>query len=224
MNLPDQPENLTLFGYNLNDRLRDPEVFQSRAYDLIHSRFVSQGVKANRWASYIGDIKLLLRPGGWVQMMEYYPIIQSDNGRLTDQAAVRRWWQSYESSMRRMNRDPRIGPRLQQLLVQKGFRDVRVDIERLPIGGWHSGKSFSFAVICHLYSFFFLEFILFNTRSWASLLLRKEMTLTQSVDWRQMTSRKMFMTTRTSIQCAATAWQPDQTVFQIVFDICHVRH
>ncbi|KAL6710944.1 hypothetical protein ACN47E_006819 [Coniothyrium glycines] len=133
----DQPENLTLFGYNLNDRLRDPEVFRSRAYDLIHSRFVSQGIGSNRWPSYISDMMLLLRPGGWVQMMEHYPMIQSDSGQLSDQAAVRRWWQAYESAMRRLNRDPRIGRRMQQLLTEKGFRDVRVVIERIPIGGWH---------------------------------------------------------------------------------------
>ena len=137
----DQPDNLTLCGYNLNDRLRDPEVFQSRAYDLIHSRFVSQGIKSNRWTSYIHDMRLLLRPGGWVQIVEYYPLIQSDSGRLTDQAALRRWWQSYEASMRRLNRDPRIGRRLRDLLTQDGFRDVVVEVQHLPIGGWHSGTS-----------------------------------------------------------------------------------
>lgn len=137
----DQPENLTLFGYNLNDRLRDPEVFQSRAYDLIHSRFVSQGIRASRWPSYMSDMRLLLRPGGWVQIMEYLPIIQSDSGRLSEEAAIRRWWQYYEGSMRRLNRDPRIGRRLQQILTEKGFRDVQVDVERLPIGSWHPGQS-----------------------------------------------------------------------------------
>lgn len=132
----DQPENLTLCGYNLNDRLRDPDVFQARAYDLVHSRFLCPGIKSNRWPSYIGDIKLLLRPGGWLQMVEYYPLIQSDSGRLTEQAAVRRWWLAYESSMGRLDRDPRIGRRLQQFMIEKGYRDVTVDIERLPIGAW----------------------------------------------------------------------------------------
>lgn len=141
MLVADQPDNLTLCGYNLNDRLRDPEVFQSRAYDLIHSRFLSQGIKSNRWTSYIHDMRLLLRPGGWVQLVEYYPLIQSDSGRLTDQAAVRRWWQSYEASMRRLNRDPRIGRRLKDILTQDGYRDVVVEVQHLPIGGWHSGMS-----------------------------------------------------------------------------------
>ncbi|KAF1946879.1 hypothetical protein EJ02DRAFT_418224 [Clathrospora elynae] len=133
----DQPDNLDLVGYNLNDKLRDLEVFRSRPYNLIHSRFVCQGIKSERWASYIRDMRLLLRPGGWVQIMEYYPIIQSDNGRLTDQSAVRRWWLSYKSAMARLNRDPKIGLRLQQLLMANEYRDVMVEVEQLPIGGWH---------------------------------------------------------------------------------------
>ncbi|KAI8938438.1 hypothetical protein NX059_004331 [Plenodomus lindquistii] len=126
LRVADQPVNLTLCSYNLNDRLRDPEVFQARAYDLVHSRFLFPGIKSNRWPSY---------------MVEYYPLIQSDSGRLTEQAAVRRWWLSYESSMRRLNRDPRIGRKLQQLMIEKGYKDVRVDIERLPIGAWHPDPS-----------------------------------------------------------------------------------
>jgi len=62
-------------------------------------------------------MKLLLRPGGWLQMAEYYPLIQSDSVRLTEQAAVWRWWVAYESSMGRLNRDPRVGQRFQKLML-----------------------------------------------------------------------------------------------------------
>lgn len=72
--------------------------------------------------------------------MEYYPLIQSDNGRLTDDSAVSRWWAMYVDVMERLNRDPRVGRRLQHLLIQNRFQDVRVDVEQLPIGGWHPGK------------------------------------------------------------------------------------
>jgi hypothetical protein len=131
---------VSLFPADLNDRLNDVEVFQSRPYDLIQSRFIFPGIKASRWATYIGDLRLLLRRGGWVQVLEYYPLIQSDNGRLTDQSAISRWWQMYAGAMQQLNRDPRIGRQLQQLLTQNGFRDVSVDVEQLPIGDWHSGK------------------------------------------------------------------------------------
>lgn len=137
--LIDQPPNLTLFGYNLNDRLNDPEVFQRNAYDLIHSRFVGPGIKATRWASYIRDMKMLLRPNGWAQMTEYYPNIQSWSGRLTDQSALTTWYKTYASAMERSNRNPRVGQRLQQYMIDAGLRDVGGTIYHMPIGGWNPG-------------------------------------------------------------------------------------
>jgi hypothetical protein len=145
--LPDQPDNLELFSYNLNDRLNDPEVFEYRPYDLIHSRFVAPGIKKNRWASYIRDMRVLLRSGGWIQVAEYHLHIQSNSGRLTEQSAVYRWWQGYARSMTDLQRDPRVGPRLQEVLSSAGLRDVQVDYHRLPIGGWHPGAYCSEALV-----------------------------------------------------------------------------
>ncbi|KAF2264042.1 S-adenosyl-L-methionine-dependent methyltransferase [Lojkania enalia] len=136
--ISDQPSNLFLYGYNLNDRLNDPEVFERNAYDLIHSRFVGPGIKRNRWPSYIRDMKSLLKPNGWLQMAEYYPNIQSDSGRLTTQSALTRWFQTYAAAMEsHSNRDPRIGQRLRQYMTEAGLRDVGGSTFNLPIGAWH---------------------------------------------------------------------------------------
>ena len=140
MLVTDQPDNLSLCGYNLNDRLNDPEVFQAKAYDLIHSRCVSSGIKSSRWASYICDMRLLLRPEGWVHIVEYYLNVQSSSGRLTHQSAIRRWWNDYAHAMSRMNRDPRVGSRLQHLLTEARLADVRVETVQLPIGDWDPGR------------------------------------------------------------------------------------
>ncbi|KAF2019332.1 S-adenosyl-L-methionine-dependent methyltransferase [Aaosphaeria arxii CBS 175.79] len=134
ISLPDEPDNLDLFGYNLNDRLT--EVCNRNSYDLVHSRFVAPGIKANRWPSYTRDMKALLKPNGWVQMMEYYPNIQSDNGRLSRQSALTKWWRKYAAAMEAMNRNPRIGTRLQDLMRDAGLRDVRGTALHLHIGDW----------------------------------------------------------------------------------------
>lgn len=144
--MADQPENLNLCEWNLNDALNDLDVFKARPYDLIHSRCIGAGIKSNRWRSYIRDIRLLLRPSGWVQMVEYYLNIQSSSGRLTDDSAVRRWWNKYSEAMSRMNRDPRIGNRLQSLFIEAKLGDVRVETLQLPIGDWESGKQHTIVV------------------------------------------------------------------------------
>ena len=142
MLVADQPENLNLCSYNLNDHLNDPEIFQARAYDLIHSRFVGAGIKRGRWSSYIQDMRILLRPGGWIQITEYYLNIQSSNGSLSDDSAIRRWWNTYAGAMESLNSAPRIGQKLQQLLTEARLSDVRVDTVQLPIGGWSPGTPF----------------------------------------------------------------------------------
>ncbi|KAF2469693.1 S-adenosyl-L-methionine-dependent methyltransferase [Lindgomyces ingoldianus] len=134
--ISDQPDNLYLYGFNLNDRLNDPEVFERNAYNLIHSRFVAPGIKKNRWRSYIRDMKALMRPGGWLQMAEYYLNIQSGSGRLSSNSALRRWWEAYSRALEDSNRNPRVGQKLQEYMTEAGLRDVGGTVLHLPIGAW----------------------------------------------------------------------------------------
>jgi hypothetical protein len=85
-------------------------------------------------------MRLLLRPEGWVHIVEYYLNVQSSSGRLTHQSAIRRWWNDYAHAMSRMNRDPRVGSRLQHLLTEARLADVRVETVQLPIGDWDPGR------------------------------------------------------------------------------------
>ncbi|ORY00663.1 S-adenosyl-L-methionine-dependent methyltransferase [Clohesyomyces aquaticus] len=136
--IADQPDNLYLYGYNLNERLNDPEVFERNAYDLVHSRFVGPGIKKSRWRPYIRDMKSLTRPGGWIQLVEYYLNIQSESGRLTSSSALRRWWEAYSRALEDSNRSPRFGQRLQEHMTEAGLRDVGGVVLHLPVGAWHS--------------------------------------------------------------------------------------
>ncbi|KAF9734434.1 UMTA methyltransferase [Paraphaeosphaeria minitans] len=137
--LPDQPDNLSLYGYNLNDRFDVPDVFEYKPYDLIHSRFVAQGIKSTRWPTYVQDMKRLLKPTGWVQMAEYYLNIQSNSGRLGIDSALRKWWGKYVEAMESSRRDPRVGPqRLGRLLSDAGYKHINLNTFQLPIGGWRS--------------------------------------------------------------------------------------
>ena len=58
--------------------------FPANHFDLVHSQMMSGGIHADRWSDYVDDIFRVLRPGGWVQMVEIYFNAQSDNGSLAD--------------------------------------------------------------------------------------------------------------------------------------------
>lgn len=135
--LPDQPDNLTCEVWNLNDRLI-PTYTQGH-YDLIHSRCVSLGLKKNRWPSYIRELRSLLREEGWVQLVEYYYIIQSDSGRLTSGHALQEWGEVFRAAIDG-ERDPRVGRQLGAILTAAGSEAVEFRSYSLPIGDWPAGK------------------------------------------------------------------------------------
>ncbi|EMC93131.1 hypothetical protein BAUCODRAFT_36800 [Baudoinia panamericana UAMH 10762] len=112
------------------------------SFDLINSRFLAEGIHRSRWPSYIRDLKLLLKPGGWVQMVELELLFQSENGRLATNSSepLIRWSEVYRDTMLRNNKDPRIGRQMGNLLNTAGFERVFTRSLRLNIGAW-SGNS-----------------------------------------------------------------------------------
>lgn len=149
MLMADQPENLDACWYNLNDALNDPHIFQAKAYDLIHS--LHRCRHQRQQMDIVHPRHEAASATKWlIQIVEYYLNIQSSSGRLTDDSAVRRWWNKYAEAMSRMNRDPRIGNRLQSLFVEAKLGDVRVETLQLPIGDWEPGKQIAVAEPCDL--------------------------------------------------------------------------
>lgn len=93
-------------------------------------------------------MRLLLKSGGYIQIAEYHLHVQSDNGSLTDESAVYRWWKEYSNATTEMNRDARVGAKLKQLLEGNRIRHVQAEYIRVPIGGWDPG---AYAIIIHFH-------------------------------------------------------------------------
>lgn len=80
----------------------------------------------------------LTRPGGLVQMCEYYFNFQSDSGCLTKDNALYKWGSSYRGATE-ASRDPRVGRKLKDMLHAAGLVDVQTKYIAIPIGGWSRG-------------------------------------------------------------------------------------
>ncbi|GFF47380.1 S-adenosyl-L-methionine-dependent methyltransferase [Aspergillus lentulus] len=130
-NPDDMPENLSLQVDDLNRRF----TFPSNHFDLVHSSLLATGINRARWPSYLADIRRVLKPGGWVQLIEIYFNVQSDNGSITEEHALRRWsrqfMRSYEGT-----KDLRVGTRLNNLLRGGGFEDIDARMIPLPLSAW----------------------------------------------------------------------------------------
>ena len=135
--LAEEPENLERELWNLNERLTP--TYKTNHYDLIHSRCVAPGIEKDRWRGYIRDLVRLLKREGWLQMVEYYYIVQSDSGLLTDDHALQQWGQVYRGAMEQ-DRDPRIGRTLAEKMRAAGLHDIHSRTFHIPIGNWSDGK------------------------------------------------------------------------------------
>ncbi|KAJ5728698.1 uncharacterized protein N7483_003206 [Penicillium malachiteum] len=131
MSPDDVPENLWLQVDDLNRAF----TFPSNHFDLVQSRLLATGLHRARWPSFTRDIFRVLKPGGWVQMIEIYYNVQSDNGAITDEHALRRWSKQYMRALED-RKDLRIGSKLRTLLTEAGFEEVDVTMMPLPLSAW----------------------------------------------------------------------------------------
>ncbi|KAF2159335.1 hypothetical protein M409DRAFT_30211 [Zasmidium cellare ATCC 36951] len=135
----DEDEELVQFEkkrWNLNVSFRtsrDPDL-RPETYHLINSRVLTDGINSSRWPDYVKELKSLLKPGGWLQMVEVHCLFQSDSGQTAHY--LERWWQYYQDTMNRMGKDPRVGSKLGSLMRDAGFERIQYSVERLPIGRW----------------------------------------------------------------------------------------
>jgi len=127
----DAPEN---FWPQLDD-LNQPFTFRSNTFDLVHSRLVGGGIHRNRWPAYIRDIVRVLKPGGWVQLIDYYYMCQSDNGSINDTNALRQWSTKYIRALE-ATKDPRSALQLQNLFSTAGLVNVETRMIPMPLCRW----------------------------------------------------------------------------------------
>lgn len=81
----------------------------------------------------------MLKHGGWLQVVELQMLVQSWNGRLPRDSHLERWWTLYRQAGERLNRNPRVGLYLNELLRQAGLVNVAYRSIDVPIGAWKDG-------------------------------------------------------------------------------------
>ena len=81
----------------------------------------------------------VLKPGGWVQMVECYYMCQSDNGSISDENALRQWSEHYLRAIEE-KKDPRAPLQLQSMINAAGLVDVESRMMPMPLCGWANGE------------------------------------------------------------------------------------
>ncbi|KAI1624138.1 S-adenosyl-L-methionine-dependent methyltransferase [Exophiala viscosa] len=123
---------------NLNDRL---DFAESESFDLIHSRFVADGIASSRWPNYFRDIYRLLKRNGWVQVTEWDFTFRSATGNSDALQALRVWSQLHAQSLGASSRPQgrkrgRVTEDCEAWMRMAGFVDVSADVRDIPTCPW----------------------------------------------------------------------------------------
>ena len=127
--------------WNLNASLRDApnEYIQPDMFDLINSRFLTDGINKDRWQSLVKDYKQLLKPGGWLQMIEIRWEFHSSSDQALPSLTV--WSKAYMEALSLMQKDPDITEsRLERFARWAGFEQVHKNTRRVLVGNWRPGS------------------------------------------------------------------------------------
>ncbi|KXT18668.1 hypothetical protein AC579_2668 [Pseudocercospora musae] len=135
-------EVFTKKRWNLNAPFREDrseDRLTPQTFDLINSRLLADGIDNDRWPSFVRDLHALLKPNGWVQMVEFHSMFQSSTGRPT--VFLQDWWNRYARILQVTRKDPRVGPRLRQLMANAGFVDIQYRQIPCPMGAWDQDRA-----------------------------------------------------------------------------------
>ncbi|EME79218.1 uncharacterized protein MYCFIDRAFT_156538 [Pseudocercospora fijiensis CIRAD86] len=135
-------EVFTKKRWNLNAPFREDrseDCLRPETFDLINSRLLADGIDSDRWPSFVRDLHALLKPNGWVQMVEFHSMFQSSTGRPT--VFLQEWWNRYSAVLQATRKDPRVGPRLRQLMADARFVDIQYHQIPCPMGAWDEDRA-----------------------------------------------------------------------------------
>jgi len=79
------------------------------------------------------------KPGGWLQFVEWYENIQSDNGSIGGGHALRQLSDLYARALEE-TRDIQIPMKLGTMMREAGLVEVDSQMIQLPVNGWPTGE------------------------------------------------------------------------------------
>jgi len=128
----DVPVNAEFILMDLNDGLE----FDDGSTDLVHSRLVHGGISESQWPPYMKEIYRILKPGnGWAQCIElFFPYCLSDENVPQD-IGLKQLFRNIEQHYSTQGFRLVGGDKLEQLMRDAGFVDIKEKVVRVEVGG-----------------------------------------------------------------------------------------
>ncbi|EER37581.1 methyltransferase [Histoplasma capsulatum var. duboisii H88] len=107
----------------------------NEAFDFIHARGMGGSIKD--WNMLYNRALQHLKPGGWIEMQEYEAWVSSDDDPTLKKCPnTARWLALIDEASIKFGKRMNVAREQKQHLIDAGFKDVRDDVYKVPMGTW----------------------------------------------------------------------------------------
>ncbi|RAK94968.1 S-adenosyl-L-methionine-dependent methyltransferase [Aspergillus ibericus CBS 121593] len=107
-------------------------------FDLIHARYMCGSIKD--WPKLFRQAYEQTRDGGWIEFQEFHLVNYSQDGTLTEDNNVNKFYKLLAEACDRMGRPVTVGAELPDYAAAAGFRNIHHRVYPLPLGPWPMNK------------------------------------------------------------------------------------
>ncbi|OCK73237.1 methyltransferase family protein [Lepidopterella palustris CBS 459.81] len=137
---PIQP---TFVPPNLRFELDDAQLdwtYPHNAFDYIHIRCLMGSI--DDWPKLYGQAFKALKPGGWIEDLEFSIQFKSDDGSIGSDHVMAKWSRIFLEAGEKMGKTFRIADRAKEYITAEGFINVVEKKYKIPIGNWSTEPKF----------------------------------------------------------------------------------
>ncbi|KAJ5217820.1 uncharacterized protein N7469_011445 [Penicillium citrinum] len=109
-------------------------------FDLVHIRLMYGAFDSKEWDQVYKQAYKALKPGGWIEQMEFDVRVRSDDGSLKDEHKLSQWGDIFIRCAERAGRSLNIHETMRGSIEKAGFVDVHQKKSRVPLGPWPKDK------------------------------------------------------------------------------------
>ncbi|TAQ87317.1 hypothetical protein B7494_g4361 [Chlorociboria aeruginascens] len=126
-----------------------PWTFAPESFDFVHIRCLFGGI--SDWPFLYREIYKCMKPGGYVQDLEFSVEFKCDDGSVPKDSVLWEWGHHFLDAGVKMGKEFSIVYHTKQYMTSAAFVDIQERKFKLPVGPWSSDKRFKEVGLCNHY-------------------------------------------------------------------------
>jgi len=133
------------------DDVESEWTYPENTFDLIYSRYLLGGIAD--WQKLISQAYKACKPGGYIEIMDPYSVIKTDDGTLPPDCSLVKWNEAFIDAANKAGRSLVEASEYKTYMQKAGFTDIHETILKLPNSPWPRNKHLKEVGAYHMASF-----------------------------------------------------------------------